>query len=85
MCNSDENALLQAKSICNYRKFKIFSNIAFMKDLEEHLTKFEHFDNIPLNLINETVNKILEKRAPTKKKMHTSQPSTLYYQNIPPR
>ena len=56
-----------------------------MKDLEEHLTKFEHFDNIPLNLINETVNKILEKRAPTKKKMHTSQPSTLYYQNIPPR
>ena len=39
-----------------------------MKDLEEHLTKFEHFDNIPSNLFKETVNTILEKHAPTKKK-----------------
>lgn len=39
-----------------------------MKDLEEHLTKFEHFNNIPSNLFKETVNTILEKHAPTKKK-----------------
>ena len=39
-----------------------------MKDLEEHLMKFEHFDNIPSNLFKETVNVILEKHAPIKKK-----------------
>ena len=39
-----------------------------MKDLEEHLTKFEHFDNIPSSSFKETVNIILEKHAPTKKK-----------------
>ena len=39
-----------------------------MKDLEEDLTKFEHFDSIPSNLFKETVNIILEKHAPTKKK-----------------
>ena len=32
------------------------------------MTKFEHFDNIPSNLFKETVNTILEKHAPTKKK-----------------
>ena len=58
----------QKLSVITYRKFKIFSNIEFMKDLEEHLTKFEHFDNIPSNLFKETVNIILEKHAPTKKK-----------------
>ena len=46
----------------------MFSNIAFMKDLEKHLAKFEHFDNIPSNSFNETVNITLEKHAPTKKK-----------------
>ena len=39
-----------------------------MKDLQEHLTKFEHYDKIPSNLFKETVNIILEKNAPTKKK-----------------
>ena len=39
-----------------------------MKDLEEHLTKFEPFDNIPFNLFKKIVNKTLEKYAPTKKK-----------------
>ena len=39
-----------------------------MKDLEEHLTKFEHFGDIPSNLFTETVNIILEKHASTKKK-----------------
>ena len=39
-----------------------------MKDLEEHLTKFEHFDNIPFNLFKETVNIIREMPSPTKKK-----------------
>ena len=58
----------QKSSVITYRKFKNFSNIEFMKDLEEHLTKFEHFDNIPSNLFKETVNTILEKHAPTKKK-----------------
>ena len=58
----------QRPSVINYRKFKNFSNIEFMKDLEEHLTKFEHFNNIPSNLFKETVNTILEKHAPTKKK-----------------
>ena len=58
----------QRPSVITYRKFKSFSNIEFMKDLEEHLTKFEHFDNIPSNLFKETVNIILEKHAPTKKK-----------------
>ena len=43
-----------------------------MKDLEEHLTKFEHFDNIPSNLFKETVNITLEKHAPTKKKNLTA-------------
>ena len=36
-----------------------------MKDLEEHLTKF---DNILSNLFMETVNIILKKHAPTEKK-----------------
>ena len=40
---------------------KIFSNTEFMKDLEEHLKKFEHFNNIPSNIFKETVNTILEK------------------------
>ena len=35
-----------------------------MNDLQEHLTKFEHFDNIPFNLFKKTVNKTLEKYAP---------------------
>ena len=39
-----------------------------MKDLEEHLTKFEHFDKIPSSFFKENVNMILEKHAPTKKK-----------------
>ena len=58
----------QKPSVITYRKFKIFSNIAFRKDLEEHLTKFEHYDNISSNLFKETVNTILEKHAPTKEK-----------------
>ena len=58
----------QKPSVITYRKFKNFSNIAFMKDLEQHLTKFEHYDNISSNLFQETVNTILEKHAPTKKK-----------------
>ena len=58
----------QRPSVITYRKFKKFSNTEFMKDLEEHLTKFEYFDNIPSNLFKETVNTILEKDAPTKKK-----------------
>ena len=58
----------QRPSVITYRKFKDFPNIEFMKDLEEHLTKFEHFDNIPSNLFQKTVNIILEKHAPTKKK-----------------
>ena len=39
-----------------------------MKDLEEHLVKLEHFDNIPSNLFKETMNIILEIHAPTEKK-----------------
>ena len=58
----------QKPSVITYKKLKKFSNIVFRKDLEEHLTKFEHFDNIPSNLFKETVNIILEKHAPTKKK-----------------
>ena len=44
----------QKPSVITYRKFKNFSNIEFMKDLEEHLTKFEHFDSIPSNSFKET-------------------------------
>ena len=33
----------------------MFSNIEFMKDLEDQLAKFEYFDNIPSNLFKETV------------------------------
>ena len=58
----------QRPSVITYRKFKNFSNIEFMKDLEEHLTKFEHFGNIPSNLFKKTVNIFLEKHAPTNKK-----------------
>ena len=36
----------QKPFVITYRRFKIFSNIAFMKDLEKHLIKFEHYDNI---------------------------------------
>ena len=57
----------QRPSVITYRKFKNFSNTEFMKDLEEHLTKFERFNNIPSNLFKETVNTILEKHVPTKK------------------
>ena len=39
-----------------------------MKDLGENLKKFEHFGNIPSILFKETVNIILEKHAPTKKR-----------------
>ena len=38
----------QKSPVITNRRFKKFSNIALMKDLEEHLTKFEHYDNIPL-------------------------------------
>ena len=59
----------QRRSVITYRMFKNFSNIEFMKNLEENLTKIEHFDNIPSNLFKEeTVNIILEKHAHTKKK-----------------
>ena len=52
----------QKPSVITYRKFKNFSNIEFKKDIAEHLTKVEHFDNIPSNLIKETVNIILKKK-----------------------
>ena len=58
----------QKPSVITYRKFKNFSNSPFMKNLEKNLTKFEQYDNIPSNLFNETVNIILEKDTPTKKK-----------------
>ena len=58
----------QRPSVITYRKFKDFSNIEFIKDPEEHLTKFEHFDSVPSNLFKENVNTILEKHAPTTKK-----------------
>ena len=45
----------QKPSVITDRKLKMFSNIEFMKDLEEHLAKSEHFDNIPSNLFKETV------------------------------
>ena len=58
----------QRPSVITYRKFNVFFSIEFMKNLEKPLRKFEHFDNIPSNLFKETVNIILEKHAPTKKK-----------------
>ena len=67
----------QKTSVITYTKFKSFSNIAFMKDLEKHLTKIEHFDNILSNLFKETVNKTHEKQEI--RKMRMSQPSTLCY------
>ena len=45
----------QKPSVITYRKFINFSNIVFLKDLEEALTNFEHFDNIPSNLFKDTV------------------------------
>ena len=36
----------QKPSVITYRNFKNFSNTEFMNDLEEHLVKFDHFDNI---------------------------------------
>ena len=73
------NYCKQKPAVITYRKFKNFSNIAFMKDLEEHLNMIIFL----LYFLKETVNIILEKDAPTKKKYvrgnHTiSQPSTLY-------
>ena len=61
------NYFKQKPSVITYRKFKIFSNIAFVKDLDKHLAKFEHLDNIPFNLCKETMNITLDKHAPTKK------------------
>ena len=69
MCKSNENVLLEAKPFYNYLQEVIaFSNIAFLKDPEKPLTKFEHFDSISSNLFKEAVNMALEKDAPTKKK-----------------
>ena len=46
-----------------------------MKDLEEHLTKLDHYDNILSTLFKKTVNIILEKHVPTKKKyVQSNQP-----------
>ena len=45
----------QKSSVITYRKFKNFCNIEFIKDLEEHLAKFEHFDKIRFNLFRENV------------------------------
>ena len=45
-----------------------------MKDLEEHLTKFDHYDNILSTLFKKTVNIILEKYAPKKKYVQSNQP-----------
>ena len=53
----------QKPSVITYRKSNNFFNIEFMKDLEEHLTKFEYFGNIPSNFFKETVNIILEKHT----------------------
>ena len=58
----------QKTSVITYRKFKVFPNITFLKDPQERLTKFEHFDSILSNLFKETVNTTLEKHAPTNKK-----------------
>ena len=52
--------------------FKNFSNIVFIKDLKEHLTKFEQFANILSNLFKGTVN-IIEKHVPTKKYVRAKQ------------
>ena len=52
----------QKPSVITYRKFKNFSNIKFIKNLEKHLTKLQHFGNIPSNLFNDTVNIVLNKQ-----------------------
>ena len=60
----------QKLSVITSRRFKHFSNIAFMQDPGEHLAKFLHYDNIPSNLFTTTMNIILEKHAPTTKNMY---------------
>ena len=45
----------QKSSVITYSKFKNFCNIEFIKDLEEHLAKFEHFGKIRFNLFRENV------------------------------
>ena len=61
------NYFKQKPSAITCRKFKIFSNNAFVKDLDKDLAKFEHLDNIHFNICKETMNITLDKHAPTKK------------------
>ena len=58
----------QKPSIVKYRKFKNFSNDAFLKDLKSLLSKFDNEKNVPISSLKETVNRTLEKHAPFKKR-----------------
>ena len=50
----------QKRSIVKYRKFKKFSNDAFLKDLKI-LSKFDNEKHVPISSLKETINRTLEK------------------------
>ena len=59
--------------IVKYRKFKIFSNDAFLKDLKSLLSKFDNEKNpVPVSSLKEAVNRTLEKHAPFNEKYVTA-------------
>ena len=44
----------QKPSFVKYRKFKNFSNDAFLKDLKSLSSKFDNEKNVPVSLLKET-------------------------------
>ena len=58
----------QKPSIIHYRKSKDLNNDVFIKDLKTFLSKSFNEETIPFQALRESVNAILEKHAPSKKR-----------------
>ena len=58
----------QKPKIIKYRKFKNFSNDAFVNDLLQSLAKCENHENLPFTSFKETANVALDIHAPMKQK-----------------
>ena len=57
----------QKPTIIHYRKFKNFSNNAFIKDLQALLSKTFNEETIPFEALRKSVNVTLEKHAPIRR------------------
>ena len=58
----------QKPSIVHNRKFKKVFNDSFIKDTELLLSKLCNQQNLPFNILKESVNITLDKHAPSKKR-----------------